>query len=78
MYCSYVQHIIQKNADSVWDGLKAGGFFFVAGNSNNMPTSVREAVRDNLVSKGGMSLQMANDMLERMEREGKYQTETWS
>lgn len=78
VYCSYVQHIIHKNADSVWDGLKAGGYIFVAGNSNNMPTSVREAVRDIFVTKGEMSLELANDMLERMEREGKYQTETWS
>lgn len=50
----------------------------MAGNSNNMPTSVREAFRDSAVSSGGLSVDKANDLINQMEREGRYQTETWA
>lgn len=74
----YVQHIILRHQDIIWKILKSGGYVFVAGNSNNMPTSVREAIRDSLVSVGGFNIDAATDFLDKMEREGKYQTETWS
>lgn len=74
----YVQHLIAKNTEILWDILKSRGHVFVAGNSSNMPTSVWEAIRDICVSAGGLTTDSATNMLEQMEREGRYQTETWA
>ncbi|KAK3914970.1 NADPH-dependent diflavin oxidoreductase 1, partial [Frankliniella fusca] len=74
----YVQHIISEHKDLIWKAIQNGGYVFVAGSSNNMPTSVREAIRESIMTVGGFNLDAANDMLDKMEREGRYQTETWS
>lgn len=74
----YVQHLISKNEELMWQIIRVGGHVFVAGNSNNMPTSVREAFRDSAMSCGGLSLDTANELMNQMEREGRYQTETWA
>lgn len=62
----------------MWKLIKEGGYVLVAGNSNNMPTSVREAFRDSAISCGGLTTDMADDFINLMEREGRYQTETWA
>jgi len=61
----------------VWSLLTSGGCIFVAGNSKNMPANVREAIRDIISLAGGLSTDSANDMLNHMEKEGRYQAETW-
>lgn len=42
-----------------------------------MPANVREAIRDIISLTGGLSTDSANDMLNHMEKEGRYQAETW-
>ncbi|XP_034233950.1 NADPH-dependent diflavin oxidoreductase 1 [Thrips palmi] len=74
----YVQHLLSRDKELMWKFLRAGGYVFVAGNSNNMPTSVREAFRDSAVSCGGLGIDAANAFIDKMEREGRYQTETWA
>ena len=73
----YVQHILSKNAKLVWSLLNSGACIYVAGNSKDMPASVREAIRDTISSVGGLSTDSANSMLDKMDKEGRYQTETW-
>ena len=71
----YVQHRMEEQevgerlCDLILD---KGASFLLAGNSKNMPGQVREALGSRL------GREQAEAYVERMEREGRYQTETWS
>jgi len=75
---SYVQHVIKANKDLVWKLLSSGAFIFLAGNSKNMPQSVREALCEVAKVCGNLSDDAAEEFISEMEQTGKYQTETWS
>ncbi|KAL0486809.1 ndor1 [Acrasis kona] len=71
----YVQHRIRELKDDVWDILKSGGHVFVAGN-NKMPKDVREAFVDVGV-QNGLSAQEAEEFIAQLEKNKKYQVESW-
>ena len=56
--------------------LEQGGSFYVAGNSKSMPGAVREALVAALASRLGE--EQGEVYVQGMEREGRYQTETWA
>ena len=47
-------------------------------NSKNMPEAVQSAVKDVLVTHGGMSSDQADGYLRCMDKDRRYQAETWS
>jgi sulfite reductase alpha subunit-like flavoprotein len=49
--------------------LKKGGFFYVSGNSKNMPTAVKKALQEALEDA---------EYVENMIKSGRYQEETWA
>ena len=55
-----------------------GATICVAGNAKRMPQDVAEALQQVFVEEGGMSLEEAERYRQNLEREGRYQTETWS
>lgn len=61
----------------MWDVLQ-NGYVLVAGSSKSMPQQVRQAFLNICMEKGGMGEGEAAKFMERLERTGKYQTETWS
>ena len=72
----YVQHKMAEKQEMICKYiLDMGGWFFIAGNSKNMPSQVREALVSALATKLG---EMAEQFVEKMEAQGKYQTETWA
>lgn len=74
-----MQHKIKENGDLLWPMLKnKNTYIFIAGNSKNMPKQVREAFIDICKINGGMALEDATCFIEDMEKNGHYQTETWS
>lgn len=75
----YVQHLLAEQSTLVWDLLdKDGAFFFVAGNSKNMPDSVREALKQIAVAEGGRTDEEAEDYVQELEKKKRFQLETWS
>jgi len=73
----YVQHRLEQNADLLADVVVGqGASFYVAGNSKNMPTAVREALVAALTVRLGEG--KGEEFVANMESSGKYQTETWS
>ncbi|XP_059486666.1 NADPH-dependent diflavin oxidoreductase 1 [Neocloeon triangulifer] len=75
----YVQHKMLEESSHIWDLLSKGGaHFFVAGNSKNMPKSVRDAVVEIGQKEGGLSLEEAEAFVSNLEKSGRYQTETWA
>nr|CAI5817859.1 unnamed protein product [Callosobruchus analis] len=74
----YVQHKIIEHKEMVWKALEKKAYVYVAGNSKNMPQSVREAFIDVCVEVGGMTKEEAVRFMEKMDKTGRYQTECWS
>jgi len=73
----YVQHRLEQNADLLAElVVEQGASFYVAGNSKNMPTAVREALVAALTVRLGEG--KGEEFVASMESSGKYQTETWS
>lgn len=66
----YVQHRIKENADLLRQQIiEQGGYFFVAGNSKNMPAAVKESLE--------VALSDASYVAE-MIKTKRYQEETWA
>ncbi|XP_037089133.1 NADPH-dependent diflavin oxidoreductase 1-like isoform X2 [Pollicipes pollicipes] len=75
----YVQHRLRQQAALVWRLVDAGGATVcVAGSARRMPQDVAEALVDVFREQGGLTTEQAEAYLQRLEREGRYQTETWS
>ncbi|ERL90081.1 hypothetical protein D910_07436 [Dendroctonus ponderosae] len=75
---TYVQDKIREHGHAVWQALERKASIFVAGNSKNMPQQVRQAFMDVCVQHGQLSELEAAQLMERMEKASRYQTECWS
>ncbi|VAH57147.1 unnamed protein product [Triticum turgidum subsp. durum] len=69
----YVQHKIREQSARVLNMLCSGAAVYVAGSSTKMPADVRAALEEVVRKKGGDA-----EWLRKLERAGKYNTETWS
>ncbi|XP_061581946.1 NADPH-dependent diflavin oxidoreductase 1 [Cololabis saira] len=76
----YVQHRVQENAALLWDLIsKKGACVYIAGNAQQMPASVCDALTEAFRREGGLSQEdHAEEMLTAMEKTGRLQRETWS
>ncbi|KAJ1363210.1 hypothetical protein KIN20_023025 [Parelaphostrongylus tenuis] len=71
----YVQHLILKHADQVWDIIGGNsGFVFIAGSAGDMPREVGAAL-DKIANEHGWA---KDSFLSKMEASGRVQYETWS
>ena len=74
----YVQDIIRQQASSIHRLLvELGGIVYVCGSSGKMPKAVRTALIDVFKEEGHIDERVAESLLERMEKDGRYQQETW-
>lgn len=55
-----------------------GGKIYLSGSSKNMPKCVREEFVDIAKNRGKLSESEAEDFVNQLERNGRYQTETWA
>lgn len=79
MIYSYVQHKLLENKELVAnDLLYNNAYVFVAGNAKNMPNDVRQALIDCIVQAGKYAPEAATNFIEKMEKTGRYQIETWA
>ena len=77
-YKFYVQDVIRRQASSVHRLLvELGGVVYVCGSSGKMPKAVRAALADVFREEGNIDERAAEKYLESMEKEGRYQQETW-
>ncbi|XP_041667703.1 NADPH-dependent diflavin oxidoreductase 1 [Cheilinus undulatus] len=75
----YVQHRVKENAELLWDLIaNKSACFYIAGNAKQMPSSVCDALKEVFQQEGGMSSEDAEQMLDVMEKTGRFQSETWS
>lgn len=76
---SYVQHLIEQNGQLLADLIATKNVcIFVAGNSKNMPDSVRKAFISSYASYKCIDETAAENFFQQLEQKGRFQTETWS
>ncbi|KAM3874568.1 NADPH-dependent diflavin oxidoreductase 1 [Diretmus argenteus] len=75
----YVQHRVKEQAKLLWDLIaNKNACFYIAGNAKQMPDSVCEALKEAFKQEGGLSAEEADQMLDTLERTGRFHSETWS
>ncbi|PNS17437.1 NADPH-dependent diflavin oxidoreductase 1 [Sphaceloma murrayae] len=75
---TYVQDLIMKEAEAVFDAIdKQGGKIFVCGSSGNMPKGVRQAFVDVIKQQASLEAEEAEAYLDKLEKQGRYKQETW-
>ncbi|XP_019888918.2 NADPH-dependent diflavin oxidoreductase 1 isoform X1 [Ooceraea biroi] len=73
----YVQHVIQQQGKLCWEFLQNHGNIHLAGNSRNMPNSVRDEFLNLVKQFGKLTKEEARLFIEHLEKNNRYQTETW-
>eukprot|EP00730_Choanoeca_flexa_P003674 TRINITY_DN11472_c0_g1_i4.p1 TRINITY_DN11472_c0_g1~~TRINITY_DN11472_c0_g1_i4.p1 ORF type:complete len:570 (+),score=97.62 TRINITY_DN11472_c0_g1_i4:45-1754(+) len=74
----YVQHVMLEQKQLLWEGIAQGATILLAGNANQMPKQVREAIVEIVKDGDQVSLREAEIYVSYMEKTGRYQVETWS
>ncbi|XP_028664663.1 NADPH-dependent diflavin oxidoreductase 1 [Erpetoichthys calabaricus] len=75
----YVQHRLREQGPLLWDLLVNNtGHLYIAGNAKLMPAAVTDALRAIFESAGGLSTSASEELLAKLERVGRFQSETWS
>ncbi|XP_039632094.1 NADPH-dependent diflavin oxidoreductase 1 [Polypterus senegalus] len=75
----YVQHRLREQGTLLWDLLvNKTGHLYIAGNAKLMPAAVTDALRAIFESAGGLSTSASEELLAKLERVGRFQSETWS
>ena len=75
----YVQHMIKKNQEMICKYiLDMGGWFFITGNSKNVPTQVRDSLVGALATRMGYTSgqEMAEKFVEKWAPKERHQTGT--
>lgn len=73
----YVQDIISEQRELCWKLLCADGSIYLAGNSKNMPSCVRKEFASLIKDAAKLTESEAEDYLVQIEKNNRYQTETW-
>nr|KAF7434072.1 hypothetical protein H0235_002263 [Vespula pensylvanica] len=74
----YVQHIIRENNFLCWEFLQNGANIYLAGSSKDMPNNVRDEFIDLVKENGKLTYEQAVNFIEQLEKNNRYQSETWS
>ncbi|XP_020284524.1 NADPH-dependent diflavin oxidoreductase 1 [Pseudomyrmex gracilis] len=74
----YVQHVIRQNGELCWQFLQNSGSIYLAGSSKNMPDNVRDEFVNLAKEIGKMTNEEAEIFIKQLEKNNRYQTETWS
>lgn len=73
----YVQHIIREQRQLCWEFLERNGNIYLAGNSKNMPSCVREEFVNLFKEMTKSTHDEAEGFIKQLENKNRYQVETW-
>jgi sulfite reductase (NADPH) flavoprotein alpha-component len=77
-YKIYVQHRMLENAAEIWKWLdQEGAQFFVCGDAKRMAKDVDAALRKIVEEQGGMSVDAANEYVEKLKNEKRYKRDVY-
>lgn len=73
----YVQHKLAERAGDVWNWLQKGAHFYVCGDASRMAKDVHQTLLDIVASEGAMSDQEAEDYVNNLKKEKRYQRDVY-
>ena len=74
---TFVQHVIEREGDQVWDLIEAGPVIYVCGNANTMAPGVRAALMGVYRAKTNGSDSSAEEWLARLREDDRYLEDIW-
>ena len=74
---TYVQQLIDRERDHVWDLMAAGAVIYVCGNASTMAPGVRAALTDMFKAKTGSSDEAAEEWLAGLRSSDRYLEDIW-
>lgn len=73
----YVQHRLQENGAQIWDWIKEGAHVYVCGDAAKMAKDVEAALLAVIAAHGGMDGDAADEYLDEMRQEKRYQRDVY-
>lgn len=73
----YVQHKILEEAQALWQWLQQGAYIYVCGDASRMAKDVEQALIQAIADAGNFSLEQAEDYLEQLREEKRYQRDVY-
>ena len=73
----YVQHKLAEHSADVWNWLQGGAHFYVCGDASRMAKDVHEALLDIVATEGKMSHQEAEDYVNNLKKDKRYQRDVY-
>eukprot|EP00111_Clytia_hemisphaerica_P002252 TCONS_00006308-protein len=75
----YVQHLLKQQGEFIWNLIsQKNAYFFIAGNSKDMPNDVINGLKEIFQSAGSMKEEESEQYFKEMEMKSRFQCETWS
>ena len=73
----YVQDKIRENSTALWQWLQEGAYFYVCGDAAKMAKDVEQALLDVIAKEGNLSPDEAEDYLNELREEKRYQRDVY-
>ena len=73
----YVQDKIRENSAALWQWLQEGAYFYVCGDASKMAKDVEQALLEVIAKEGNLSLDEAEDYLNELREEKRYQRDVY-
>jgi sulfite reductase (NADPH) flavoprotein alpha-component len=73
----YVQDKIRENSTALWQWLQEGAYFYVCGDASKMAKDVEQALLDVIAKEGNLSPNEAEDYLNELREEKRYQRDVY-
>ena len=73
----YVQHRLAQAGADVWQWLQEGAHLYVCGDANRMARDVERALKEIVMTHGGMSEDDADDYLNDLREDRRYQRDVY-
>ena len=73
----YVQHKIREETAELWQWLQQGAHIYVCGDASRMAKDVEQALLDTIAEQGGLSADDADEYLDNLRQEGRYQRDVY-
>ncbi|MFC2363404.1 MAG: assimilatory sulfite reductase (NADPH) flavoprotein subunit [Haemophilus parainfluenzae] len=73
----YVQDKIRENSTALWQWLQEGAYFYVCGDASKMAKDVEQALLDVIAKEGNLSPDEAEDYLNELREEKRYQRDVY-
>ncbi|XP_066157348.1 NADPH--cytochrome P450 reductase [Euwallacea fornicatus] len=74
----YVTHLIEKDADVIWNIFENNGHLYICGDAKSMAVDVRNIILKIIQEKGGMTEEAAQAYYKKMETQKRISMDVWS